>query len=138
LKKPFTFEDVQKLAAGLDGVEVGTTYGTPALRVRGKVFACIASNKAAEPDTLVALIGFAERDELLEAEPDTYYLKDHYRNYPAILARLGVIHRDSLRDLLRMAWAHVARSARARGSRPRSRTADAPAVRRRRAPRPRE
>ena len=105
-----TFDDVRKLTEGLDGVEVGTTYRTPALRVRGKVFACIANHRSAEPDTLIAVIGFDERDQLLEADPDTYYLKDHYRNYPAILVRLRQIHRDALRDLLRMAWRFVADS----------------------------
>jgi hypothetical protein len=112
-KKRITFDDVRNLTEGLDGVEVGTTYGTPALRVRGKVFACIATHRSAEPDTLVAVIGFEERDQLLEAEPDTYYLKDHYRNYPAVLVRLRRIHCDALRDLLRMAW-RLAADSRAR------------------------
>jgi hypothetical protein len=119
VRKPISFDDVRKLAEGLEGVEVGTTYGTPALRVRGKVFACIANHRSAEPDTLVAVIGFDERDQLLEADPATYYLKDHYRNYPAVLARLGRIHRDALRDLLRMAWRFAAAKGRAR--RPRTR-----------------
>jgi hypothetical protein len=95
MKKPFTFDDVRKVAEELEDVEVGTTYGTPALRVRGKVFACIANHKSAESDTLVAVIGFHERDQLLEADPATYYLEDHYRNSPAILARLRRIHPDA-------------------------------------------
>jgi hypothetical protein len=132
--KTITFETVRQLASDLEGVEVGTTYGTPALRVRGKVFACIANHRSAEPDTLVAVIGFDERDQLLEADPATYYLKDHYRNYPAVLARLRRIHRDALRDLLRMAWQFAAAKARARRSGP----ARAPAARGRRAPRLRE
>ena len=137
MKKTFTFEDVRKLTEGLEGVEVGTTYATPALRVRGKVFACIANHKSSEPDTLVAVIGFDERDQLLEADPVTYYLKDHYRTSPAILARLRLIHRDALRDLLGMAWNHVAKSAGARRSRTRPTAARAPA-RRHRAARSRE
>ena len=112
------------MAEGLDGVEVGTTYGTPALKVRGRVFACIASHRSAEPDTLVAVISFDDREQLLEADPTTYYLKDHYRNYPSILVRLREIHQDALRDLLRMAWGFVSAKARARRSvrRARSRT----------------
>ena len=97
---------------GLEGVEVGTTYRTPALKVRGRVFACIASHKSAEPDTLVAVIGFDDREQLLEAEPRIYYLKDHYRSHPSILVRLREIHRDALRDLLRMAWTFVSAKAR--------------------------
>ena len=40
------------------------------------------------------------REELLAADPDTYYLTDHYRNYPWILVRLPIVHADALRDLL--------------------------------------
>lgn len=111
VKKPLTFDDVCKMAEALEGVEIGTTYGTPALKVRGKVFACIAINRSAEPGTLVAVVGFEERDRLLEADPATYYLKDHYRDSPSILVRLARVHPDALRDLLRMAWTFVARSA---------------------------
>jgi hypothetical protein len=107
VKHTISFERVRKLAEGLDGVEVGTTYGTPALKVRGRVFACIANHRSAEPDTLVAVVSFDERERLLEADPATYYIKDHYLNYPSVLVRLREIHRDALRDLLRMAWNYV-------------------------------
>jgi len=113
MKKTITFDDVRKLAAGLEGVEVGTSYGTPALKVRGKMFACIASHKSAEPDTLVAVISFDDREQLLEEEPKIYYLKDHYQNYPSVLVRLREIRPDALRDLLRMAWTFVSTKARA-------------------------
>ena len=114
VKKPLTFDDVRTLAEALEDVEIGTTYGTPALKVRGKVFACIATNRSAEPGTLVVVVGFEERDRLLEADPATYYLKDHYRNSPSILVRLARVHPDALHDLLRMAWTFVTRSARRR------------------------
>ena len=113
MKQTISFEDVRRLANGLEGVEVGTTYNTPALKVRGRVFACIASHRSAEPDTLVAVVSFDDREQLLEADPTTYYLKDHYRNYPSILVRLREIHPDALRDLLRMAWHYVSAPARA-------------------------
>ena len=138
MKKILTFDDVRKMAAGLEGVEVGTSYGTPALKVRGKMFACIASHKSAEPDTLVAVISFDDREQLLEADPTTYYLKDHYRTYPSILVRLREIHPDALRDLLQMVWNFVSAKARARRSRSRSAAAAAPARRRRRRARSRE
>ena len=113
MKKTISFDVVQRMAAGLEGVEVGTSYGTPALKVRGRMFACIASHKSAEPDTLVAVISFEDREQLLEEEPKIYYLKDHYQNYPSVLVRLREIRPDALRDLLRMAWAFVSTKARA-------------------------
>src|ERR671910_3428295 len=63
---------VREMGMALPGVEEGTTYGTPALKVRGRMFACVPSNRAAEPDSLVLRLSFDARDELIEAEPATY------------------------------------------------------------------
>ena len=95
---------MREIGRALSDVEEGTTYGTPALKVNGKMFVCLASHKSAEPDTLVARIGFLQRDEMIATEPDTYYLKEHYVNYPVVLVRLSRVHADALRDLLLMAW----------------------------------
>jgi hypothetical protein len=85
------------------------------------MFACIASHKSAEPNTLVVMMDFADRDALVAEEPATYYLKEHYLNYPCVLVRLSRVHPDALRDLV--AGAHRFMSARVRrksagGSRP--------------------
>jgi hypothetical protein len=98
------FRRVRRLGAKLEGVEEGTSYGAPALKVRGKMFACIAVDKSAEPDTLAVRMSFLERDLRLQAEPDVYYLKPHYVNYPCVLARLGKISDDALRELLEAGW----------------------------------
>ena len=79
-------------------------YRAPALKVRGHMFACMASHKSAEPNTLVVLVGFDERAELIAANPETYYLKDHYLNHPSVLVRLSRIPRDDLQALLLKAW----------------------------------
>lgn len=79
-------------------------YGAPALKVRGHMFACMASHKSAEPNTLVVLVGFDERAALIAADPETYYVKEHYLNYPSVLVRLSRVRLDALRDLLRKAW----------------------------------
>jgi len=109
---PVTFDTVRTLGLGLPGAEEGTTYGTPALKVRGKMFACLASHKSAEPNTLAVKIDFERRDELIAADPDTYYLKDHYLEYPVVLVRLNRVHPDALRDLLLIGWRHALRTAR--------------------------
>lgn len=102
-KKKAGFDTVRRLAADLPDVEYGTAYGSPALKTGGRMFACMASHRSAEPDTLVLLVGFDERDELIAADPATYYLKDHYVSYPTVLVRLRRVQEDALRDLLRMA-----------------------------------
>ncbi len=109
------FDRVRRLGLTLDGVEEGTSYGSPALKVRGKMFACIATDKSAEPDTLAVRVSFLERDLRLQAEPDVYYLKPHYVNHPCVLARLGTISDDALRELLETGW-RFGRSARTRGA----------------------
>ena len=55
------------------------------MKARGKLLTCLASHKSAEPDTLVVRIDFEQRDGLLAEAPETYYLTDHYRDYPSVL-----------------------------------------------------
>lgn len=105
--KKVDFHTVREIARALPGVEDGYTYGSPALKVDGKLLACIPTNKAAEPGSLVVRIDFERRAELLESDPEVYYLKDHYVNYPAVLVRLSRIHPDALRGLLSDAWHFV-------------------------------
>lgn len=95
-----TFKTVEAIGRTLPDVEVTTTWGQPSLKVRGKMFVCIASHKSAEPNSLVVMMDFADRDALVEGDPDTYYLKEHYLNYPCALVRLSRVHADALRDLV--------------------------------------
>jgi hypothetical protein len=48
-------------------------------------------------------------------EPDVYYLKTHYVNYPCVLARLSKISDTSLRELLETGWTFE-RTTRTRGA----------------------
>ena len=107
-----SFKTVEAIGRSLPDVEVATAYGQPALKVRGRMIACMAANKAAEPNTLAVMMAFADRDALIEDDPDTYYLKDHYLNYPCVLVRLARVRADALRDLL--AGAHRFVTAKAR------------------------
>jgi hypothetical protein len=102
--KRMTIALAMKLGAALPDVERTTSWGAPTLKVRGKMMACKAINKDAETNTLVVCMPIADRDELIAADPDTYYLKPHYENYPCVLVRLSRIQPDALRDLMRMGW----------------------------------
>jgi hypothetical protein len=103
-RKKTGFDVVRTMGLALPEVEEGTAYGSPALNVRGKMFACLAIHRSAEPNTLVVRIDFDQRDELIAGEPKTYYLTDHYVSYPCVLVRLTRIPQDALRDLLLMGW----------------------------------
>jgi hypothetical protein len=74
-RKTVTFDTVLELGRELFGAEATTSWGAPALEVRGKMFACGATHKSAEPNTLVVRMDFDQRDELIAADPETYYLK---------------------------------------------------------------
>jgi hypothetical protein len=116
-----TFDDVRRIAAELPGVEEGTAWGVPALKLRGKMLACMASHKSAEPNTLVVRVDFDQRDALVADAPDTYYLKPHYVGYESVLVRLSRIDRGALRDLLQASWRFVDTSTRRRSGIRRSR-----------------
>ena len=102
--RPLAFADVCALAAALPGVEVGTSYGTPALKVRDTAFARLWEDGT----TLVLKVPFAVRDHLLASAPATYFVTDHYRGYPAVLVRLTAADAAGLAPLLEEAWRQVA------------------------------
>ena len=99
------YERVCALALKLPGVELSTSYGTPSIKVKGKVMARLRS----EAEGGLALrCDFIERQMLLQAAPEAFYLTDHYNDYPMILIRLDQVRRDALPDLIERAWRMVA------------------------------
>ncbi len=110
-RRTIDFETVRKIGLALPGVEEGTAYGSPALKVHGKLLACVPAHRSAEPGSLVIRVHFEDRAELLAADPDVYYVTDHYVGYNAVLVRLSRVNRDVLRGLLGMAYKFVTRGA---------------------------
>jgi len=94
------FDTVRKIGLALPSVEESTAYGSPALKIRGKLLACVPTHRSAEPNSLAVRVGFDDRAELLSAAPDVYYVTDHYLGYTAVLVRLSRVTPDVLRDLL--------------------------------------
>ena len=111
-----SFKAIETIGRTLPGTELTTTWGQPTLKVRGRMFACMASHKSAEPNTLVVMMDFADRDALVEDDPDTYYLKEHYLNYPCVLVRLSRVGPDALRDLITGAHRYVSAKAAAKAA----------------------
>ena len=107
MAKKNDFSLVLEAARALPDVERSTLWSAASLRVGGKLLACQAMHKSAEPNSIVVKIPMSERDELIAAEPDVYYVTEHYVNYPSVLVRLSKIDRDALRDLLGMAYRFV-------------------------------
>ena len=102
-----TFDVVREIGLALPDVEDGTMHGSFALKARGKLLACKAIHKSAEPESLAVRIDFDQRAGLLAEAPETYYVTDHYRDYPTVLVRLSRTGTDELRDLLGVSWRFV-------------------------------
>jgi hypothetical protein len=115
-----TLDVVREIGLALPDVEESTTYGALALKVHGDLLACVATNKSAEPGSLMVRMDVEQRAGLIAEAPETYYVTDHYVNYPAVLVRLSQIRVDQMRDLLNSAWKFVTSR--------KKRTASSPAV----------
>src|ERR1700759_3471893 len=117
-----TFDSVRPRGGVLPGVVDVTAYGAPALKLGGKLLACVATNKSAEANSIVVRIDPEQRAELLRQEPDVYYLTDHYAPHPTVLVRLRKIGHGHLEALLRDAHRFVSseqkRRKKAPGSKP--------------------
>jgi len=97
------FARVRKVGLTIPGLEEAKAWNGPCLKASKKIAACMATHKSVEPGTLVVVVGEGVRDELIEGDPDVYYIKDHYVPWPTVLVRLELIDDVALRDLLMMA-----------------------------------
>ncbi len=98
-----TWQTVLDLGCAMKDVEESTSYGTPSLKVKKKFLLRLKE----DGESIAIKIGFDEREMLMAADPDAFYLTDHYRPYPAMLVRLPKVTRDQLRDVLNLAYAFV-------------------------------
>jgi hypothetical protein len=49
-----------------------------------------------------------ERDNLIEMDPKTYFITDHYRDYPAVLVRTARINETMVKKMLERRWRAIA------------------------------
>lgn len=99
-----TFEQVRTIALTFPGVEDGTSYGTPALKVRGKLLARVHQSI----DCLVLRADLLDRQIMMQSAPAVFFITDHYRDYPWVLVRFSAIEERELPSLLERAWRLVA------------------------------
>src|ERR1700733_15761253 len=93
-----TYDTVRQMALLLPNVEEGTSYGTPALKVKGQLIIRLRE----ELDSIVLKMPFDRREELMAGDPETYYITDHYREYEWVLVRLPQGNADGPPDFLAM------------------------------------
>jgi hypothetical protein len=103
-----TFDDVRALALTWPEVEDGTSYGTPALKVRKKLLTRLKE----DGQTLVMPgVPLEEREMLVESQPKIFSFTDHYRDYPIVLISLSKAKRAHVEPLLRRHWLTLASKA---------------------------
>jgi hypothetical protein len=98
--KALTWETVREIAWLLPEAEEGTSYGTPAFKVRGKLFVRLKE----DGQSIVVRIEEKDRALRLQADPNAFYVTDHYLPYPWMLVRLSAVHKDDLACLLQDSW----------------------------------
>lgn len=100
-----TPEEMREIVLAFPGAEEGVSYGQPSFKVNGKFF----TRLRAEDQSLVLLdISYDEREMLMEAEPATFHLTPHYKDYPSVLARIESLHPGSLHNFLDRRWRKIA------------------------------
>ncbi len=100
-----TWDEAAGLGLALPGVEIGSSYGTPALKVAGKLMARLWE----DGETLVLKgVGFDQRELLMEVEPEVFFVTDHYLNYDCVLMRLPRAEPPALAGLLDQIWRQTA------------------------------
>jgi hypothetical protein len=91
---------VRNIALSLPGVEEGTTFGYPAFKVGGKLFAWFPNKKEVEPGSLGVRMSFLERDHRIAKDSAIYYYTPHYKEYPSVLVRAWLLKQAELQALL--------------------------------------
>jgi len=96
-----TWADLVRLGRGLPDVEESAWFGTPSLAVRGKSFCRLKE----DGESVVFLLDDVdEQDVLVAAKPSVYFVTDHYRGHPSVLARLSKLTTGEARARLAQAW----------------------------------
>ena len=100
-----THDEMEAIVLAFPGAEKGVSYGAPAYKVNGKFFTRLRR----EDDSLVLVdVAFDEREMLIEAEPQTFHITPHYKDYPSVLARIANLHPGSLHNFLERRWRKIA------------------------------
>ena len=99
-----TFDEVRAIARKLPEAEEGTSYGTPALKVRKKLICRLRD----EGEVLALRTEPGVNAALIAAEPNVYFTTPHYDGYDYVLVRLARARPADLAPLLADAWALAA------------------------------
>lgn len=94
------WDEVLAFALALPQTELSTSYGKPAVKVRGKAFVY----PGREVGSFALASPLDEKALLMETEPDTFWETPHYRGWPAVLVRYDSPSRERIEMVIERAW----------------------------------
>ena len=95
------FAKVVAIAERFPGVEMSRSYGTPAIKVKRKLLARLRSEAEGG---LAIRCDFMDREMLLQAAPEAFYVTDHYADHPWVLVNLETVRWGAMPDVVERAW----------------------------------
>ena len=100
-----TRDEFAVIALSFPSAEEGTSYGEPSFKVRGKFFTRV---RREDDSAVLQCVPIDERELLIEMDPATFHVTDHYRGYPIVLARLETLDPAQARAFLERQWRKMA------------------------------
>jgi hypothetical protein len=100
-----TAAQLKKIALAFPEALEKPSYGQPAFFIAKKFF----TRLRAQDNSLVMIVdGMDSRDMMLELDPKTYHITDHYKDYPAVLVRMERVTPEEVRIMLERRWRKIA------------------------------
>lgn len=93
-------EDLRSLALNLEDALEKPCYGTPGFYYKKKLFARLLEDES----TVVIKIDKGDREKRIQADPETFFVTDHYLNHPMMIIRLNRVTHEDLAELIQDAW----------------------------------
>lgn len=101
-----TADEMKAIVMEFPGAEEGMSYGSPAFKLNGKFFTRLRRD---DQSLVIMEVSHDEREMLMEAEPGTFHLTPHYKDYPCVLARMATLHPGSFRNFLERRFRKIAK-----------------------------
>ncbi|MFE1438744.1 MmcQ/YjbR family DNA-binding protein [Streptomyces sp. NPDC058739] len=100
-------EDVRRVALSLPDTSEKVAWSMPTFRVAGKMFATLPEDES----SMAVRCPKEERDELVLAEPDKFWIAGHEAQFAWVRVRLAALEDEGeLRDILADSWRQAAPS----------------------------
>ena len=89
--------EARKIMLAIPGTDERLWFNQPSVFIHDRFLAKTHHKE----DAVTLQVGSMEmRDMMLEAEPELFYITDHYRKFPFVLVRLSALTKTVLKDML--------------------------------------